>query len=66
MFTKFYCSVVVSLLVYMEVVPKPITLSDHIKAFLDDSQWPEHIKDPQLKQIREANFFEHTIILNFF
>ena len=35
----------------MEVVLEPSIVSDHIKAFLDDSQWPEHIKDPQLKQI---------------
>ena len=39
-------------LVYMEDVPKPITMSDRIKAFLDDSQWPEHIKEPQVKQIK--------------
>ena len=39
-------------LVYMEVVPEPNTMSDHIKAFLDDPQWPEHIQDPQLKQIK--------------
>ena len=36
----------------MEVVPEPNTMSDRIKAFLDDLQWPEHIKDPQLKQIK--------------
>ena len=53
MFTEFCCSVMIVLfvLVYMEVVPKPITMSDHIKVFLDDPQWLEHIKDPQLKQI---------------
>ena len=27
-------------------------MGDHIKAFLDDPHWPEHIKDPQLKQIK--------------
>ena len=36
----------------MEVVPKPNTMSDGIKAVLDDPQWPEHIKDPQPKQIK--------------
>ena len=29
------CSVVV---LYMEVIPEPITMSDHIKRFLDDPQ----------------------------
>jgi hypothetical protein len=42
MFTKFCCSVVV--LVYMEI--------DHIKAIFDDPQWTEHVKDPQMKQIK--------------
>ena len=37
---------------YMEVVPEPNTVNDGTKAFLDDPQWPEHIKDPQLKQIK--------------
>jgi hypothetical protein len=36
----------------MEVVPELNTMSDCIKAFLNDPQWPEHIKDPQLKQIK--------------
>ena len=36
----------------MEVVPEPNTVSDHIKVFLDNPQWPEHIKDPQLKKIK--------------
>ena len=31
----------------MEVVMKPNTLSDRIKAYLDDPQWPEYIKNPQ-------------------
>ena len=30
----------------------PNILNDGIKAFLDDPQWPEHIKDPPLKQIK--------------
>ena len=25
-------------------------MSDRIKAFLDDPQWPKHITDPKLKQ----------------
>ena len=36
----------------MEVVPELNTLSDRLKVFLDEPQWPEHIKDPQLKQIK--------------
>ena len=36
----------------MEVVQEPNTLNDHINAFLDDPQSPEHIKDPQLKRIK--------------
>jgi hypothetical protein len=36
----------------MEVVPEPNNVSDRIKTFLDDPQWPEHIKDPQLRQIK--------------
>ena len=49
---EFYRSVVVSLVlvVYMEVVPEPKTVSDYIKTFLDDPQWSEHMKDPLLKQ----------------
>ena len=34
----------------MEVVPEPNIVSDGIKAFLDDLQWPKHIKDPQLSK----------------
>ena len=36
----------------MEVILEPNTVSDCIKAFLDDPLWPKHIKDPQLKQIK--------------
>ena len=36
----------------MDVVLEPNIVSDCIKAFLDGPQWPEHIKDPQLKQIK--------------
>ena len=39
-------------LVYVEVVSEPNTASDRIKVFLDDPMWPEHIKDPRLKQIK--------------
>ena len=31
-------------LVYMVVVPELNTMSDCMKAFLDDPQWPKHIK----------------------
>ena len=44
-----YCSVtsvLFMLVVYIEVIPEPNIVSDHIKAFLDDPQWPKHIKDP--------------------
>ena len=27
-------------------------MSDRIKVFLDDPQWPEHIKDLEVKQIK--------------
>jgi hypothetical protein len=40
------------LVAHMEVVPEPNTLSDRLKAFLDEPQWPKHIKDPQLKQMK--------------
>ena len=43
------------LVVDTEVVPEPITVSDHIKAFLEDPQWFEHIKDPQLKQMKRQS-----------
>ena len=36
----------------MEVVPEPNIVSDRTKAFLDDPQWPEYIKDHELKQIK--------------
>ena len=31
---------------------EPNTMSDHIKAYVDDPQWPKHIKDPQWKKIK--------------
>ena len=40
------------LLVYMEVVLGPNIISDRMKAFHDDPQRLEHIKDPQPKQIK--------------
>ena len=39
-------------LVDMEVVSEPITMSDRIKAFLDDPQWFEHIENPHVKQMK--------------
>jgi hypothetical protein len=53
-------------LVYMEVVPEPSTVSDYIKVFFDDPQWPKHIKDPQTKRSQEVNFFEYIIVLGIF
>ena len=38
---------------YTKVVPEPNTGSDRMNAFLDDPKWPEHIIDPQLKQIKK-------------
>ena len=55
MFTEFGCSitsVLFVLVVYIAVVSEPNTVSDCVKAFLDDPQWSKHIKDPQLKQIK--------------
>ena len=55
MFMEFCCSVIsvlFKLMVYMEVVPEPNIVSDRVNVFLDDPQWPEHIKDPLLKQIK--------------
>ena len=51
--TKYHiwCSVL-CVLVYMEVILEPNIVSDFTKAFLDDPQWHEHIKDPQLEQIK--------------
>ena len=48
---------------YMEVVPEPNNVSDGTKAFLDDPQWPEHIKDPQLKQIKHNIIHIHNNVL---
>ena len=33
----------------MEVVSEPNIVSDYIKAFPNDPQWPRHIKDCQKK-----------------
>jgi hypothetical protein len=38
--------------VYMEVVVEPDTVSDHIRVFLDDPQWPNYIQDPHLSKSR--------------
>ena len=68
-FTKLCCSVtsvLFVLVVYMEVFPKPNTVSDHIKAFLDETQWPEHIKDPYLKQIKRRTSSNMQLYLDFF
>ena len=44
------------LVVYTEVVPESNTVNDCIKVFLDDPQWPEHIRDSQVKQIKRCTF----------
>ena len=49
----------------MEVVPEPNSVSDCMKVFLDDPQWPKHITDPQLKQIKRRTS-SNLIILDFF
>ena len=46
------CSVLFVLVVYMKVVSESNIVSDRIKAFLDDRQWPEDIKDSWWKQIK--------------
>ena len=51
-----YCcsvtSVLFVLVVCKEVVQEPNNVTNHIKVSLDDPQWHEYIKDPQLKQIK--------------
>jgi hypothetical protein len=49
----------------MEVVVEPNTVSDHIKAILDDPQWPKYIKDPHLKQIKRRTSLKYIIMLVF-
>ena len=34
----------------MEVVPEPNIVSGRVKVYYDDPQWPEHIKNSQLKR----------------
>ena len=46
----------------MEVDSEPNIVSDRIKAFLDDPQWPELIKNPPLKQIKRQTFVILRII----
>ena len=36
----------------MDAVVEPDTVSDHLRVFLDDPQWPNYIQDPNLKQIK--------------
>jgi hypothetical protein len=36
----------------MKVVLEHNAMTNRIKAFLDDPQWPEHIKEPSLKQTK--------------
>ena len=45
------------LMVYMEVVPKPNTVSDRIKAFLDVPQCPDSTEANQ-----EANSFTYILL----
>ena len=52
---EFCCSVTsvfFVLVVYTKVVAEPNTVSDRIKVFLHDPQWPEHIEDPEVKQTK--------------
>lgn len=59
MFTELCCSVsnvLFVLVVYVQVIPEPNIASDYIKGFLDDPQWPKHIKDPQQKQNKRQTF----------
>lgn len=49
----------------MDVIMEPFTISDHIKTFLDDPRWHEHIKDPQRTANQEVNFLKYIIVLEF-
>ena len=40
------------LVVYKEVVTEPNYMSDRMKAYLDDPQWPKHSKDLLHKKIK--------------
>ena len=50
----------------MKIIPKLRIVSVCIKTFLDDPQWPKHIKDPSLEANQEFNFIEYIRILKFF
>ena len=65
MFMELCCSVtsvLFVLAVYMEVVPEPNTVSDHIKGVSWWSSMAEHMKDPQTEANQEANTFEYITI----
>ena len=49
-------------LVYI-VVPELNIVSDCMKAFLDDPQWPEDIKDPKLKLEHTHLFFLYKLLI---
>jgi hypothetical protein len=50
----------------MEVILEPNTVSDRIKAFLDDPERAKHIKDSQLKQIKRRIFSNIKLNFEFF
>ena len=50
----------------MEVALEPNIMSDSIKGLLEDPQWPKHIKDPKLKQIKRQIFSNVYSNLDFF
>ena len=46
----------------MEVDPEPDIVSDRMKLFLDDPQWPKHIKDPPHKQIKRHTLQTYNFV----
>lgn len=47
-----FSSMLFVLVVYTDIVMEPSIVSDRMKAFLDDPEQLEHIRDPQLNQIK--------------
>ena len=41
---------------------EPKNVSDRIKKYLDDPQWPELIKDPLIEENQETNLFKFITI----
>ena len=50
----------------MKIVPESKIVNNHIKMFLDDPRWPEHIDNPQLKQIKRCTSLKIQLYLELF